>query len=450
MRKNPTTFFLVLTFAVIAFLPLNGFGQEISGLKKLEGSWVGPLKVRGMELRLVMNISFSVADSVIVTFDSPDQGVNDIPSSRVTFTGDSLIVESGRLRGKFSGIVTQNPETITGTWAQLTVNLPVTFTRTEKITRVNRPQEPRPPLPYHQEEVVFQNQAAGIELAGTLTWPKGSGPFPAAILITGSGPQNRDEELLGHKPYLVLSDYLTRRGIAILRYDDRGTGKSKGNFAASTTFDFASDANAALDFLKKRTEIDSLKTGLIGHSEGGLIASIVASRRPEVDFIVLMAGPGLTGEDILLLQSALISKINGATDQSISAAQKLSKDIYAVLKKTPDNQKAEVKIRDLIARFDKKYSGDTTYNRLEEQELKLQIQSLTSPWFRCYLTLDPEVYLSKVKCQVLAIIGSLDLQVPPSENLQAIEKALIFGGNPHYTVTELTGLNHLFQTAKTG
>lgn len=450
MKKNILIYELILTAVLITALPLINLGQDNAGLKKLEGSWVGPLKVRGTELRLVMNILFNAADSAIVTFDSPDQGVNNIPTSKVRFTGDSLIVESSRLRGKFSGVIEEGPVSMTGTWKQLTVTLPITFTKTEKKIGVNRPQEPRSPLPYLQEEVLFQNPSAGIELSGTLTLPKGNGPFPAAILITGSGPQNRDEELMGHKPFLVLSDYLTRQGLAVLRYDDRGIGKSKGSFASATTLDFATDAEAALDFLKKRKEIDSLKVGLIGHSEGGLIAPIVASRRSDVDFIILMAGPGLIGEQILLLQSALIAKNKGENDRSIMAGQKLSKDIFGILKKNPDNKKAEDKIRDLVIRFEKKNSSDSSYHKLSEDELGLEIQSLTSPWFRTFLTLDPEVYLSKVNCDVLAINGSLDLQVPPSENLQGIEKALIFGGNPRYTVIELPGLNHLFQTAKTG
>ncbi|MCK9422670.1 MAG: alpha/beta hydrolase [Bacteroidales bacterium] len=450
MKKNCLIFSQIMTVLLIMAFPLINLGQDNAALKKLEGSWVGPLKLRNIELRLVMNISFNSADSAIVTFDSPDQGVKDIPTSKVNFTGDSLIVESSRLRGKFSGVIKEGLASMTGIWKQLTVSLPVTFTKSEKKIGSTRPQEPRPPLPYLQEEVVFQNPSAGIELSGTLTLPKGNGPFPAAILITGSGPQNRDDELMGHKPFLVLSDYLIRKGMAVLRYDDRGIGKSKGSFKSATTLDFATDAEAALDFIKKRKEIDSLKVGLIGHSEGGLIAPIVASQRSDVNFIILMAGPGLVGEQILLLQSALIEKNKGESDESIMEQQKLSKDIFGVLKKNPDNKKAEDKIRDLVARFEKKNSSDTSFHRLSEDELNLQIQSLTSLWFRCFLTLNPEEYLSKVKCDILAINGSLDLQVPPAENLQAIEKALIFGGNPKYTIIELPGLNHLFQTATTG
>ena len=327
--------------------------------------------------------------------------------------------------------------------------MPLLASAQEMIT-LNRPQEPHPPFPYRTEEVTFKNITAGIVLAGTLTIPEKEGSYPVAILITGSGPQNRNEELFGHKPFLVLADYLTRQGFAVLRYDDRGVAKSGGDFINATTFDFASDAEAAMEFVKKRREIDTTKIGFIGHSEGGIIAPIVASRHADVAFIVLMAGAGLTGEQILLKQSALISKAEGQDEKSIKANDKLSRDIYVVLKKNQDNGKAEQKIRTLITAFDKKSTGDTSYHRLTEPEIKNQVQSLTSPWFRCFLTLNPEEYLSKVQCPLLAIAGSLDLQVPPEENLHAIEKAMIFGGNSSYVTEELPGLNHLFQNATTG
>jgi fermentation-respiration switch protein FrsA (DUF1100 family) len=294
------------------------------------------------------------------------------------------------------------------------------------------------------------NGAGGFELAGTLTMPEKEGRYPVAILVTGSGPQNRDEELLGHKPFLVLADYLTRQGFAVLRYDDRGVGKSKGEFKTATTLDFAGDAEAAFDFLKNRPGIDSAAIGIIGHSEGGLIAPIVASGRKDVAFIVLMAGPGLTGEQILLLQTALISKAEGADEKTISSTEKFSMNMYSVLKKNSDNEKAGKKLRLLIADYDKKNMKDTSYHQLSETEISAQVESLTSPWFRTFLTLNPEDYLSKVTCPLLAVNGSLDLQVPPKENLQAIEKSLIFGGNSTYVVEELPGLNHLFQTATTG
>lgn len=450
MTHNIIPVLPVLFRIFILLLPMVNYSQELPGLKNLKGSWMGVLNAGTLELRLVMNISFTASDSALVTFDSPDQGVNDIPTSKVVFTGDSLLVESNLLQGKFSGSLMGGLDTIRGIWTQRTISLPLTFNKTDKKTVLNRPQEPRPPFPYKEEAVFFPNLFAGIELSGTLTLPEGDGPFPAVVLVTGSGPQNKDEELMGHKPFFVLSDYLTRLGFAVLRYDDRGTGKSKGVFETATTFDFAGDAEAALEFLKKHPAIDTSKIGIIGHSEGGVIASIIASRRANVGFIVLMAAPGLPGEQILLLQSALIRKSQGADDQTIEKENKLAETLYTILKKNPDNQKAEKLIREQFARFDKKYADDTHYHPLSEEALTGQIHVLTTPWFRCFLTLDPEVYLSKVSCNVLAMIGSLDLQVPMSENLKAIESALIVGGNPNYEMVELPGLNHLFQKAQTG
>lgn len=439
-------FFLIICL----LMPLVNQAQDGQLAKKLAGSWSGALKVQGSQLRLVMNVSFNEADSMTVTFDSPDQGAQNLPTSKVKLLGDSLFVSSKAIGGKFSGKINAEVSTIAGIWKQSGMSFPLTLERQEKRITVNRPQEPKPPYPYRSVEVTFPNVAGGFDLAGTLTLPEKAGRYPVAILLTGSGPQNRDEELLGHKPFLVLADYLTRQGFAVLRYDDRGVARSKGEFKTATSLDFANDAESALNFIKNQPEADTSKIGFIGHSEGGLIAQVVASRRGDVAFIVLMAGPGITGEQILLLQSALISKAEGADEKSIKANDKMSRDMYSVLKKNQDNARAQQKLKVLIADFDKKNAKDTSYHPMSETEVNAQVESLTSPWFRCFLTLNPEEYLSLVKCPLLAINGSLDLQVPPKENLEAIEKALIFGGNSSYIIEELPGLNHLFQPATTG
>jgi len=444
-------FTLICLFPVILLIPaFTGFAQDPGILKKISGSWSGLIKIRGMELPMVMNISVSARDSLTITFDSPSQGAKDIPTSKVTFKADSVMIKVKSIASLFAGKFNAGYDTIAGEWKQSGFSLPLTLVKQEKKFAYNRPQEPKPPYPYDTASVVFTNDKAGITLAGTLTTPGSGGPFPAVILITGSGPQNRDEELLGHKPFLVLADWLTRKGIAVLRYDDRGIGKSGGDFSSATTLDFATDAEAAFDFLRKRGDIDTSKIGFIGHSEGGMIAPIVASRRPEVAFIVLMAGPGLPGDQILLMQLALISKAEGADDKSIQANVKLSRDIYTVLKKNKDNARAEQKIRKLFSNFDGKHAADSGYQPMQEAQLAGQIKTLTSPWFRGFLIFDPVEYLSLVRCPVLAINGKLDLQVPSEENLQAVEKALIFGGNSRYEIKELPDLNHIFQTAKTG
>ncbi|MCX6268074.1 MAG: alpha/beta hydrolase [Bacteroidetes bacterium] len=450
MNRNKLSGRLRLILLIALVLPAGMQAQEPLSMKNLTGTWSGSLKVKSLQLRLDMNISYNETDSLIVTFDSPDQGILDLPTDKVELIEDSIVVSAQGIGGKFVGKISKGASSIKGLWQQGGMSYPLILQRPEKKVTYNRPQEPKPPFPYRIEEVTIPNVAGGFELAGTLTLPEKTGRYPVAILLTGSGPQNRDEELFGHKPFLVLADYLTRQGFAVLRYDDRGVAKSKGDFKTATTPDFADDAEAALVFLKKHPEIDSTKIGFIGHSEGGVIASIAASRRIDVAFILLMACPGLTGEQILLLQSALISASEGADEKSIKMNDKLSKDIYLVLKKNSDNIKAGDKIRLLLAASDKKNAKDTSYHPMSEPELTARIESLTSPWFRCILTINPEQYLSKVTCPLLAINGSMDLQVPPKENLEAIEKALIFGGNSSYRIEELSGLNHLFQTATTG
>jgi fermentation-respiration switch protein FrsA (DUF1100 family) len=444
---------LLLPLLLVLFMLSPGIlrsQEKAPKIKVLTGTWSGKLKIQNMQLRLEMNISVNESDSATVTFDSPDQGILDLPTNKVSLDEDSLYVSLRAIGGMFNGKLNKEGNTLEGKWYQGGMSFPIAMTRQGQRTTINRPQEPKPPFPYLVEEVKFTNVDAGFELAGTLTIPEKGGPFPVAILVSGSGPQNRDEELLGHKPFWVLADYLTRQGFAVLRYDDRGVGKSKGEFKSATTLDFATDASAAIDFMRKHKDADTSRIGLIGHSEGGLIAPIVASSRKDVAYIVLMAGPGIPGEQILLLQSALISRVEGTDEKHINANLKLSRDIYTVLKKNSDNEKAGQKIRALLAESNEKNAKDSSYHEMSEPEVTAQVETLTSPWFRCFLTLNPENYLSKVNCPVLAINGSLDLQVPPKENLQAIEKALIFGGNSSYVIEELPDLNHLFQTATTG
>ena len=313
-----------------------------------------------------------------------------------------------------------------------------------------RPQEPKKPYPYDEEEVSYENKGGGVKLAGTLTLPRTKGPFPVVVLITGSGPQNRDEELLGHKPFLVLADHLTRGGIAVLRVDDRGVGGSTGSVPSSTSEDFAGDVLAGIEFLKTRTEINSNQIGLIGHSEGGLIAPMVAARSTDVAFIVLMAGPGLRGEEILYLQGELIAKASGVPDKAIASNRAAQQAIFGVLKEEHDNAVAEKRIRENFLKITAEMSDEQKRVSRIEATLAAQLKMVLTPWFRYFLTYDPKQALMKVSCPVLAINGEKDLQVPPDENLRVIEQTLAAAKNPDYKVVKLPGLNHLFQTCKTG
>jgi pimeloyl-ACP methyl ester carboxylesterase len=316
---------------------------------------------------------------------------------------------------------------------------------TAKPAALNRPQEPKKPYPYNEEEVGYENMRDGVKLAGTLTLPRGKGPFPAVLLITGSGPQDRNESLLGHKPFLVLADYLTRQGIAVLRVDDRGVGGSTGSTPNSTTENFAADVMAGIEFLKICKEIDPKQIGLIGHSEGGMIAPLVAAQNGDVAFIVLMAGAGLTGEEILYKQGAMIMKANGASVDQLAKQRATQESMFKILKEEKDPAAAEKRLREELSKSlteeEKKKAGQT---------IAVHIKLSNTPWFRYFLTLDPRPALRKVKCPVLALNGENDLQVSANENLREIEAALKAGGNNDVTIARLPKLNHLFQTSQTG
>jgi pimeloyl-ACP methyl ester carboxylesterase len=322
------------------------------------------------------------------------------------------------------------------------MSFPLDLERTDKPAELRRPQEPKPPFPYLAEEVTVSNAKAGITLAGTLTLPKGAGSFPAAILVTGSGPEDRDEAIFGHKPFLVLADALTRRGIAVLRLDDRGTGKSTGDFAKATQGDFVEDALSAVAYLRGRKEVDPKKIGLVGHSEGALIAARAAMESPAVAFVVMLEGPGLPCDQVLYRQAALILKASGASNEAVAAKHAEQEQIFAILRKERDDDAAVKQILAVLKRFEP--------TGTPEPALAAYAKGVVTPWFRRFIDLDPRITLTKVKCPVLAVGGEKDLQVPPEENLKAIEEALRAGGNTKVTVKELPGLNHLLQPAKTG
>lgn len=298
---------------------------------------------------------------------------------------------------------------------------------------------------------MVENKKTGISLAGTLTIPQGSGPHPAAILLNGSGPQDRDGSVMGHKPFLVLADHLSRQGFAVLRLDDRGVGKSEGNFASATTKDFASDAQAAYVFLKSYPGINPEKIGLIGHSEGALVAAAAAAQQAETAFVVLMAGSAVPGTELLLAQNEAILKAEGLDPALLQKYLRLREAQFMVAASETEAGKAAEQILRL------EQEAKTTLTEQEQKQLGLGPQNaqavaaqLSSPWMRYFLAYNPAPTLQKLKMPVLAIGGSKDLQVPAAQNLPATEQALKAGTNRKYVVKELPNLNHLFQTATTG
>jgi len=420
-----------------------GAKKPSDAIASAEGVWQGALEGHGIRLRLQLHVSHDDHKQLVAALDSPDQGVSGLPAIKVSQKDAGFHFEIPVVSGVYDGTLNTAKTAINGTWTQNGVEQKLDFQRSGQLLELVRPQDPVKPYPYKEEEITFANGKAKISLAGTLTLPPGPGPFPAAILLGGSGPHDRDESLVGHRPFLVLADHLTRKGIAVLRFDKRGIGKSTGDYANATTEDFAGDAEAALACLKTRKEVDAKKTGLIGHSEGGMIAPLVAAHSGDVAWIVLLAGPGLKGEDTLLLQSELILKTAGVNDGQIARTREFNKQTYALVRQEKDPATLQAKLSDLV-----QSSGMSA--SLPPAALQSQLRLMVSPWFRFFLDYDPLPALQKTMCPVLALNGEKDLQVSPKENLAKIQKALQVGGNKDFQTTELPGLNHLFQHCPTG
>jgi hypothetical protein len=420
--------------------------------QSVTGRWVGKLQVSGGQLTLVLRIQEIEGGKLSAFMDSPDQGAYDIPCDSVVYSAPHLKVIISSIGARYEA--TLDGETLRGQFMQGGLSLPLVLTPSAEEDRsVLRPQEPKEPYPYQVEEVRFVNPISGDTLAGTLTMPTSPGPHRAVVMISGSGAQDRDETIMNHRPFLVWADALTRLGIAVLRYDDRGVGASTGDFSEATTTDFSRDAEAAVDYLRSRKEIDNRRIGLIGHSEGGIIAPMVATRRPDdVSFIVLLAASGVRGDSILLLQNKMISRRSNLPDSVREASAALNRSLFAML--VPPTSDEEALRQSMAEVLRKAFMDGSVASPMPHEEIELAIsqliEQLTTPWMREFLRYDPAPTLSRVLCPALAIQGSEDVHVPVAENLPAIRKALTLHGNKEVTIKEFPGLNHLFQHGQTG
>ncbi len=414
---------------------------------RVTGTWLGKIIVPGLELRTGFIIRQTTNGTLGGTLSSIDQGAMNIPLDEVICTNNHLTISLQAMRASFEGTVEADGKTINGKWKQGGGELPLALQRVAKLPELNRPQTPTKPHPYREEEVRFQNSRAAITLAGTLTLPKSQGPFPAVILLTGSGPQNRDEELFQHKPFLVLSDYLTRRGIAVLRMDDRGVGGSTGDFFAATTGDFAEDALAGVAFLKSRKEIKPDGIGLVGHSEGGMMAPIAAAQSRDVGFVVMLAGTGVPFGEVVVGQITGEIRRQGAPNEVVEAIRAWHLKMYEIVGKATDDATAEKELRNAFNALDAnaRQRIDWTPAKLDQE-----LPGLLKPWWRYAMRYSPKTTLEQVRCPVLALNGSKDTQVIAADNLKSITEALKVGRNSHSATRELSGLNHMFQTAQTG
>ena len=436
----------LLCFTFMFFHVLTAFSQDITG------RWYGVLKVQGVELNLIFNIA-KTETGYASTMDSPNQGAKDVPVPSTTFVDNVLKMEVPAEKIVYVGKFQKNE--IIGEFKQrtavLTLNLMRNAPKKAEIASGPKAQILSKPYPYIEENVSFENKSANIKLAGTLTLPSKKGKFPVAILISGSGPQDRNEEILGHKPFLILADELTKKGIAVLRFDDRGTAESTGDFMSATTADFATDVEAAIAYLRTRKDIDKKNIGLIGHSEGGLIAPMVAAKDKKINFIVLLAGTGIQGNELLLLQEALIAKDAGVGENEIEETRKSSKIAYDLVVNAKNDELLKVDLSKHIRKTLRENRESEKPEGMTEKELvDLQVEQLMMPWMQYFLKYNPVSTLEKVKCSVLALNGEYDLQVPAAINLEAIKAATTKGGNSNVTTVTLPKLNHLFQECTSG
>lgn len=450
-RSFPRTAALAVALAVWLAAPLCTQGQvqpPSAATSGTEPVWSGDLKVAGTELPLVFR--FVEKDGKTnVMFRSPKQMPSEIPAT-AKLTGTMLVLAVPSAQARFEGKVGEDGASAEGHWIQGGQKFPLLMRKAfQKRVEVSRPQTPKPPFPYKTEEVVFENATAGVKLAGTLSLPRGNGPHQAVILISGSGQQDRDETLFDHKPFLLIADHLTRAGIAVLRYDDRGAGKSTGadKLENATSADFAGDAAAAFDFLIKRPDINSARVALLGHSEGGIIAPMVAGNRPAVAALVHLAGPTLSGAEVLRHQ--FIHNLRELPENQRGLAGAFLEKLIDALKSA---ETGNANPRLLKRLFDEHVAGLPETDREKFMALQTYItktaQIAVVPWTHYFIKYDPAPSLKAVRCPLLALFGGKDVQIVAETNAARLRQLLPESKN--VTIRTFSGLNHLFQTAKTG
>ncbi len=412
------------------------------------GVWLGDIDNGALQLRLLVRLKKDDKGAWSGSVDSLDQGATGLRITKFE-TDDSLLRFSlSRPPASYEGLLTPDGSSINGLWTQNGAETPLVLHRQAGEPDTARAQDPKPPLPYSETEVRYAS--GDVTLAGTLTLPPGEGPFPAALLLTGSGPQDRNETVMGHRPFLVLADALTRAGVAVLRVDDRGVGDSTGDLFESTIADYASDALAGVRFLAARPEIDATRIGLIGHSEGCWTAARAASQSKGVAFVVLLANPSLSGEETIRLQARRIGEQRmTADDEALDANEELQRKLFAVIKQEPDDERAGERMEALLnEEIEATLAGQPKELRDALRENAKLMRP--TPWFRDILTYDPLPPLRALAVPVLALYGEKDLQVPPRENMPPLRQSLDAAPTKDFSIVELPGLNHLFQTSDTG
>lgn len=424
--------FLLLLFAL---------GSIAANAQKLIGNWSGELQLGENTLTINFNF-FSDGEEVVATMDSPDQGAYGINADTVHMTDSTVYLRIVKLAIHYRGKYHPEGDTISGEFFQGLYSFPLTLSPTSELSK-NRPQDPQPPFNYISQNVTFPSWDSTFALAGTLTYPKGKGPFKAVVLVSGSGPQNRDEEIFNHRPFHVLADQLTRAGYVVFRYDDRGVEGSEGDYQSATTLDFANDAKAAVRLVRNIPFLKISEVGIIGHSEGGLIASVLGAENVQ-DFSILLAAPTASGKAIILRQNRDLLAKSGISQSAIDKNIQQQEVLFDIIINHPDSARRKRALAgEFRRRFDELPEEEKKSYPSMNQYLDEQIEPLMSPWLHVFLTLNPMDYLKSVSSPVFYIIGERDMQVPVDLNLSNAQT--IASQNPKSEVWVPEGLNHLFQ-----
>lgn len=437
MKKITLTFLIFIQFSIV-------FAQD------LKGSWKSTLEVMGQKLPLVFHFDME-SEEWKGTMDSPNQGAKGIPLSKVLFNGVMLNFELAVGGISYEGLFVE--ESIKGTFKQSGMTFPLDLVRENsqenEKKQVNRPQHPTPPFQYSEIAVSFQNEKEGIELKGTITKPQGEGPFPAVVLVTGSGPQDRNSEIFGHKQFLVIADYLTNQGIVVLRYDERGVGESEGQFSSATSVDFKEDAIYALDYLRSLSYVENQKVGLIGHSEGGLIAWLIGAEKNKADFLISLAPPVVPIPDMMLKQTEDISRSSGSPQELVNQQVSINKKFYDLIAQSQNSDEALSKIPDLVNEIMAGYGLGKEILDQQASSLSSTFEKSINPWFYNFIKTNPEDYISKITVPTFAAFGGKDLQVNAAQNGNRLIE--LFQTEPELLeLHHYPELNHLFQKAETG
>lgn len=416
-----------------------------SQAQSFAGDWNGVVKTKYMDLPIIAHF-IKDDGNWLGTLDSPEQNAWDIPADTVEVWGDSIYWTISKLRITFKGKLIAR-DSFRGQFKQGRRSQIIHFYRTNKKTSSTYLK------PIKSKELQILNPQAEITISATLTYPAKGKNFPTVVLISGSGPQDRDASMFGQKPFKNLAEKLTRSGFAVVRFDERGVGKSSGNYASATTKDLTSDVVHIVNHLAQEKKLHPKKIGLLGHSEGSIIAAAVAAQIKDVSFVISMGGPGMPFDTLMLLQYRMISEAAGAQRDDIARSIALNKAIFKAARSKMDSTALAKEVKILVSQKLIKDSlpiSADSLNTMIRSATALYNQQINNPWMKYALNINPLNYWKKVSCPVYILNGYLDLQVPSSPNVLLIQDELARSGNYNVQIKGYPGLNHLFQKAKVG